>query len=307
MKYVLFTGSRLGYESLQILIDSKVNILHAFIEKEHDHEIVKYYEKIIKICVDNNVTYTLNSTSKEVKSILESQDENFDYLMSFGYRRMIPSNILQLPRVASIGTHFSPLPKYRGFAPLNWLLINGEKETAVNLFYLEDKVDHGDIIANERVNIDYTDDINSLFDKCLIKFKDLLGNQIKLLEKNDFQSTPQNHELATYTCARSPEDGEIDWHKSSFENYNLIRSLTHPYPGAFTSYKGEKLSIFKSEEYDEGNYVGRIPGRVIKITKDGVVVLCGTGALLIKDVQLESSSETVNANTVINSVRDSLI
>lgn len=307
MNYILFIGSRLGYESLKILINSKVNISHVFIEKEHVHEIIKYYESSSELCKDNNISYTLNSTNKEIRNILESEVGDFDYLMSFGYRRMIHNNILKLSKVANIGTHFSPLPKYRGFAPLNWLLINGEKETAVNLFYLEDEVDHGDIIATEIVSIDYTDDINSLFNKCLMKFKVLLEEQIKLLEKNDFVSTPQNHELASYTCARSPEDGEIEWRNSSFENYNLIRALTKPYPGAFTTYKGEKLSIFSSEEYVEGNYVGRVPGRVIKIKKDGVVVLCGSGSLLIKKVQLESSSEIINANTIIKSVRDSLI
>lgn len=216
---------------------------------------------------------------------------------------MIGKNVLELARIAALGTHFSPLPRYRGFAPLNWLLINGETETAVNIFYLEDEVDSGNIIDREWVKIEYEDDISSLFDKCIVAFRKLMKRVIPKLESGIFQAVEQEHSKATYTCARNPEDGIIDWNWPSRRVYNFVRAQTYPFPGAYTFKDGIKLTIWSCEEYHIPPYVGCIPGKVIKIFKDrGVVVLCGEGAVILKDVQL-TNQRRMSADKVIKSVR----
>lgn len=139
MKYILFVGSRLGFEALYIMTEMKCDIEYVFIEKEHEHEHIKYYCKSKSICIESNIPYKLNATKNEVVEII-NMSHKFDYLMCFGYRRMIDNSLLLKPAIASLGTHFSPLPRYRGFAPLNWVLINDEKETAVNLFFLVTKL-----------------------------------------------------------------------------------------------------------------------------------------------------------------------
>lgn len=308
MKYALFIGSKLGFEALNLLYKENLNIKHVFIEKEHGHEIEKYYLKSKKICERANINYTINAKNKDVINTIEKDHESLDYIMSFGYRRMISEDITSLAKIGALGTHFSPLPKYRGFAPLNWLLINGERETAVNLFYLDKEVDNGDIIARKNVHINYKDDINTLFEKCLKEFYNLLKEVIPSLEANDFKSLKQDNKEATYTCARSPEDGRINWSSTSYDTYNLVRALTHPFPGAYTTFEGEKLTIVSCEEFEEDNYVGRVPGRVIKVIKDkGIVVLCGTGSILIKEVKYYNSEEIVPVESIIKSVRDTLI
>ncbi|CAM4235351.1 methionyl-tRNA formyltransferase [Lacicoccus alkaliphilus] len=307
MNYILFISSRLGLESLMILLQEKINIKQVFIEKEHEHELRKYYKEAIEICDNHEISCSVNASIKEISELLYSVDFTIDYIMSFGYRRMIPDEIVKMAKVAALGTHFSPLPQYRGFAPLNWLLINGESETAVNLFYLDKEVDNGDIIATESVEIKYEDDINTLFERCLKSFKKTLIEVIPQLENNSFKAIKQDNSKASYTCARTPEDGKINWNQSSFIIYNLIRALTNPFPGAFTYYKGSKLTILSSEEYNEGNYIGRVEGRVVKIIKNkGVVVLCGKGSLLIKDVMLENSDNKISADKIITSVRGTL-
>ncbi|MED4207260.1 methionyl-tRNA formyltransferase [Neobacillus mesonae] len=306
MKYVLFIGSRVGFEALNLLVEKNCKIQYVFIEKEHEHEHEKYYQKSIDKCKELNLNYSVNSNQNEVIEILNqtlNKGHSIHYIMSFGYRRMIPESVVAMADIAAFGTHFSPLPRYRGFAPLNWVLINGETETAVNLFYLDKEVDNGDIVERESVSIDYDDDINTLFEKCIVTFRDVMRRAIPKLEKGRFETIKQDNEKATYTCARNPEDGLINWEWKSTQIYNFTRALTYPFPGAFSFINGNKVFIWSCEEYDTPKYEGRVFGKVIKIIKDkGVVVLCGDGAILIKDVQLENG-ERQTADKVIKSIR----
>lgn len=309
MNYVLFIGSRLGYEALDVLIKSECTITHIFIEKEHDHEHKKYYKDSIKKSEIAGIKYSLNPNQTEIKKILNEileRNINIHYIMSFGYRKMISENVVKMAKVAALGTHFSPLPRYRGFAPLNWVLINGETETAVNVFYLDKEVDNGDIIGTQKVIITQVDDINTLFEKCLVAFRELMHELIPSLEQNEFIAIKQNSSEATYTCARNPEDGLINWQLSARNIFNLIRALTFPYPGAFTYLNGKKLLVWSCEEYPIPEYEGRIPGKTIKVLKnEGVVVLCGKGALLLKEVQLETDV-TKTADHYVQGVRTTL-
>jgi methionyl-tRNA formyltransferase len=306
MNYVLFIGSRVGFDALDILAEESCNIVHVFIEKEHDHEHEKYYPRSIEKCKEANINYSVNSTKDEVIEILTqnlNKGNTIHYIMCFGYRRMIPESVVMMAKIAALGTHFSPLPRYRGFAPLNWVLINGETETAVNLFYLDKEVDNGDIVERENVLISYDDDINTLFEKCMTAFRNVMRRAIPKLEKGQFETIKQNSEKATYTCARNPEDGLINWGWNSTQIYNFTRALTYPFPGAFSYLNDRKIYIWSCEEYEIPKYEGCIPGKVIKIIKDqGVVVLCGEGAVLIKDVQLENGEKQI-ADKVIKSIR----
>lgn len=308
MNYVLFVTSKLGYEMLNLFIKQKCNIILVCIESEHEHEKIKYYKKTILLCKANNINYILDKSTKQIEDILNNIDLNkdIDYIISFGYRKMISDNIINSASIAALGTHFSPLPRYRGFAPLNWVLINGESETAVNLFYLNKEVDSGDIVESKNVKIYYEDDINSLFENCIKVFKNLMKETIPKLEKNNFSSTPQNENDATFTCSRNPEDGKINWNWNSNKIYNYVRALTDPYPGAFTTIKNRKLYIWSCEEFKTPKYEGRIPGKVIKLEKDkGVIVLCRDNAVLIKIAQLENGKK-VTADKIISSIRVTL-
>jgi methionyl-tRNA formyltransferase len=306
MKYVLFIGSRVGFESINLLLKKKCDIYHVFIEKEHQHEYEKFYQKSIDKCKESNINYSVNSTQNEVIEILNPNQNNSNpihYIMSFGYRRMIPESVVAMAKIAALGTHFSPLPRYRGFAPLNWVLIKGETETAVNLFYLDKEVDNGDIVERENVLISYDDDINTLFEKCILTFRNVMKRALPKLEKGQFETIKQDNKKATYTCARNPDDGLVNWEWKSTQIYNFIRALTYPFPGAFSFINGKKIFIWSCEEYETPKYEGRVPGKVIRIIKgQGVVVLCGEGAILIKDVQLENGLKET-ADKVIKSIR----
>jgi methionyl-tRNA formyltransferase len=309
MKYVLFIGSRVGFEALNLLVIENCDIHHVFIEKEHDHEYEKYYQRSIEKCKRLSINFSVNSLQSEIIDKLTqslNNGQSINYIMSFGYRRMIPESVVKMANIAALGTHFSPLPRYRGFAPLNWVLINGETETAVNLFYLDKEVDNGDIVEKENVSIGYEDDINTLFEKCIVTFQDVMRRTIPKLEKGQFETLIQDNGKATYTCARNPEDGLIKWEWNSTKIYNLTRALTYPFPGAFSFLDGRKIFIWSCEENETPKYEGRIAGKVVKVVKNiGVVVLCGEGAVLIKDVQLENGDRQT-ADNLIKSIRMTL-
>lgn len=285
--YVLFLTGKLGYEMIKLLCD-KISISYVLLDKEHEHEIIKYYQDIIQLCEENKILYTTKVANDTIVSILE--EIRPDYIISFGYRRIIDAKIRSFAKIGCFGSHFAPLPRYRGFAPLNWVLINGEKETAVNLFTLEDGVDEGKILASAHVKIDDNDNINSLFEKCIEQFKELFLQQLEQLEEGKYELIEQDEKLATYTCSRNPEDGIIYWEKPAEEIYNLIRALTYPYPCAFTFYNNQKILILDASLADIPVYEGIIPGKIIKIVKEkGIYVLCGTGAVLVKKISVQGT------------------
>lgn len=304
MKYVLFLGGKLGLISFKKLMSLGAEISFVFVDEEHEHEIERYFDSIKFTAENYGIKYLPNPKKKDIKNAFDLI-KSVDYIFSFGHRKLIQKEIIKKANIGAFGSHFSPLPKYRGFAPLNWLLINGEKETAVNLFYLEDEIDSGDIIASKKVNIEDSDDINSLFDKCIVNFLELLENSFYDLQNKSFVPIKQNHFEATYTCSRNPEDGIIDWRDSSNKICNQIKALTFPFPGAFTYYNGQKIIILKAEQYLIKNYVGIIPGKVISILRDdGIVVLCGSGAVLIKKVFYDD--QIINVDQIVNSIRVTL-
>lgn len=303
MKYILFIGGRVGYEALKIL-SPLVSIQHVFLEKEHAHENTTYSKDILVHCQDRGIPCTTQLDDASVVAICQTVQP--DYLMCFGYRRMLREAVYACAGIACIGSHFAPLPRYRGFAPLNWVLLNGEPKTAVNIFFLADQVDAGDIIAREWVDIALKDDINTLTDKCLVALVPALQNAVLSLESGHPQGEKQDHSLASFTCSRNPEDGLIDWSKSSWEIYNQVRALTYPMPGAFTTYNGERLYIWQCSMVDELEYVGRICGKVIAVDRENKTfkVLTGDGSVLVTKASLDQKNPDCSAD--ISSIRVTL-
>ena len=162
---------------------------------------------------------------------------------------MIPQSIRELVKYGAWGIHASLLPNYAGGAPLSWAIINGEKETGITLFRMEDGVDDGDIIAQKSFTIEYEDAIKEVYEKATIASKDILKNVLTNIK--DIKPIPQNKVEIEIYPQRSPKDGKIDLTKSSEEIYNFIRAQSSPYPGAFiTTSDGKKLVIEKARIED---------------------------------------------------------
>lgn len=295
-------GKRYGFLLLQLLIEMKIDICHALLEKEFDHEEEKYIKDIIALCAKHNIPWSEDLSQKNLGETLGRVRP--DYLLVSGYRRIIQSSVIQYARYGAVAVHYAMLPSYRGFAPVHWAIINGETQTGVTMFYLNEETDGGDIIRQEPIEINPLEDINAVMEKCNTAALRLWKIGILDFEAGKVSRISQDHTKATYTCARSPQDGLIDWNQPVEAIYNLIRALTRPYPCAFTYYQGKRLRILSAQTIDVGNYVGRIPGKIVqRIKNTGVVALAGTGALLVEMVCGEDNI-ACSADQVVKSVRE---
>lgn len=205
-------------------------------------------------------------------------------ILSCYFRDMIGEEILKIPSVAAVNLHGSLLPKYRGRCPVNWQLVNGEKESGVTLHHMVKKADAGDIVGAKRVSVAETDDAVSLFKKLEIAAGQVLREFIPRLLDGTAPRIKQNHDQSTYFGGRRPEDGRIDWSWDASRIYNLVRAVTWPYPGAFSMLGNTKVMFWKTEvmEMDTALPAGTVfspqerGGVAVQTGKGVIYVVCAT-------------------------------
>jgi methionyl-tRNA formyltransferase len=228
-----------------------------------------------------------------------------DCVVISSFNRILPASILSLCNFVNV--HFSPLPRYRGRANVNWALINGEATAAISIHTVVPGLDSGNILYQEEIPIEPRDTANSLYERLNSIQEQELGRAVLRLLNGD-KGRPQNHSDATYGCARIPTDGEIDWSDSTATIDRLIRALAPPSPGAYTWFEGQQLIISSAIPIpDPPCYQGRIPGRVVgRSPSEGWVdVLTGDTILRLWEVIPSSGNPGVPA-TIIKSTRDTL-
>ena len=199
------------------------------------------------------------------------------------YGKILPEYIINYPKYGCINVHASLLPKYRGAAPIQWAIINGEKETGVTIMKMDKGLDTGDMLITEKTEIGMYETAGELFDRLAVMGGELLVKAISQIE--NLTPTPQNHDEHTYAPMLTKETGRIDWSKSAFEISKLICG-TNPWPSAYTTYLGDTVKIM-SAQLCEGN--GE-KGEILSLDKGkGLKVSTGDGALYIKEVQFAGS------------------
>jgi methionyl-tRNA formyltransferase len=207
------------------------------------------------------------------------------FILSFYYRNMIGQEVLDIPRNGALNLHGSLLPRYRGRVPVNWAVINGESETGATLHYMVEKPDAGDIVDQEKVPILFTDTALDLFNKVTDAAVRVIDRSWPLLAAGKAPRIPMDLAAGSYFGGRKPADGLIDWTKGAVRIYNLVRGVTHPYPGAFTYLDGRKVTIWQARP-KEGT--GE-PGRVVSVNP--LLVGTGEGLLELLSLQLEGEEE----------------
>lgn len=212
------------------------------------------------------------------------------------YGQILSQDILEIPPLGCINVHASLLPAYRGAAPINWVLINGEKETGVTTMYMAPELDSGDIILQSKLSISPLETAGTLHDKLAQEGAQLIVETIKLLEEGKAPRQPQQEELATYAPLLTKEHEKIDWSHSSYQVANLIRGM-NPWPGAYTTYQGKILKIMEATPLEEGENLA--PGTVLKVDqKKGFQVQCGSGSVLVTAVKPQGRKAMAGADFI---------
>ncbi len=211
-----------------------------------------------------------------------------DLVVVVAYGQIIPRQLLDIPTCGFINVHSSLLPAYRGAAPINRALINGETQTGVTIMRLDEGMDTGDIIIQEAVSILPEDDAATLHDRLARHGAQLLSKTLDMLKTGGWHPVPQDHHKATYAPMLKKEDGLINWTEDAARIANKIRGMT-PWPGCFT-YCGDKLlKIHRAEVLEK--QVQCSPGTIIESSRQGIEVATGRGVLVLKNVQLEGKKK----------------
>ena len=225
-----------------------------------------------------------NVNKKKSVEHLKSFKADLFVVVSFG--QILKKELLDIPAKYCLNVHASLLPKYRGAAPINRALANGEKETGVTIIRMNEKMDEGDIMIKEPVEISINDDSVTLADKLSMKGSSLLLRAIDLIKTGTANFVKQESSDATYAPKLKKQDGAIDWNLDAAEICDRVRAFV-PWPGCFTHLGPKVLKIWEVTPTGISGYKGSSPGTILEIRKDGILVSAGKGAIEIKVIQPE--------------------
>lgn len=264
-KIIVFAYSNLGHACLKFLLERKENVVCVYTHEDKAGEKL-WFPSVAKLAQAHSIPV------RTAENLLADTELNYlkstapDLMFSFYYRNMIPVSVLNIPRLGAFNMHGSFLPKYRGRAPINWVVLNGETQTGATLHVMVNKPDAGDIIDQESVNIGLDDTAAEVQSRVTRAAVNVIARQIDNLKAGKAPRIPQDETQASYFGRRCAEDGKIDWKWPALRIHNLVRAVTHPFPGAFGNLYGEKTWVWKT--------------RLNPSSEDGLIVTCGNGERL---------------------------
>jgi methionyl-tRNA formyltransferase len=303
MHIVLFCATQRGYRFLQRIREIKPDIKMSVVCFREEAWEPPFFSDIRRLADDTEARFLEAKRIDSARWHTLFESEEVDLILAVNWRFLIPSSVYQSTNRGAFVFHDSLLPQYRGFSPTVWTIINGENQTGVTLFEMSEEVDAGDIVDQERVQIDSNDRIGVVMDRVTEAYLVLLERNLDNLLQGEAARRKQDESQATFTCKLLPDDCLINWRKSTREIYNLVRAYTWPYPGAYTRLDGCILRIWEAVPCDKGySFVGRVPGRVVDTRiGEGAVVLTGDGALFLNQVQLHGG-QVVSGDQVLTSL-----
>ncbi len=270
---------------LQSIIDEKYDVVGVFTQpdKPKGRGYVMTPPPVKELAIKYSIPVFQPQKMREEETLNLFKSLNPDLVIVVAYGKILPKEILDIPPYGCINVHASLLPKYRGAGPIQWSVINGEKETGVTTMYMDVGLDTGDIIINNSLKIGENETAGELHDRISLLGSETLIKTLKLLEKGEIKRTKQDDTQATYAPMLDKNLCEIDFSKDALTVHNLIRGLS-PWPIAVTKLKDKTLKIHRSL-YIKKNTFSK-PGEVVE--NDGkLVVSCGRGCIEILELQLE--------------------
>ncbi|NIF21259.1 bifunctional UDP-4-amino-4-deoxy-L-arabinose formyltransferase/UDP-glucuronic acid oxidase ArnA [Candidatus Pantoea multigeneris] len=283
MKTVVFAYHDMGCVGITALLQAGYTISAIFTHADNAAEN-HFFGSVARLAADHGIPVYAPEEVNHPLWVDRIKALQPDAIFSFYYRNLLSDNILNSAKQGAFNLHGSLLPKYRGRAPLNWALVNGERETGVTLHRMVKRADAGEIMAQQRVAIEETDNAPSLHRKLLQAAESLLAQSLPALKQGELHGKAQNEAEATVVGRRSAEDGRIDWQKPAQTINNLVRAVTDPWPGAFAFAGTQKFIVWRGKVQADNSQARA--GTVLSV--DPLVVACGEGALEIQTGQTEN-------------------
>ncbi|MCO7037841.1 bifunctional UDP-4-amino-4-deoxy-L-arabinose formyltransferase/UDP-glucuronic acid oxidase ArnA [Pseudomonas carnis] len=276
-KAVVFAYHDIGCAGIEALLSAGYDIAAVFTHADDPKEN-NFYGSVAQLCARNGIPVHAPEDANHPLWIERIAKLNPEYIFSFYYRDLLSEPLLATARKGAFNLHGSLLPKYRGRAPANWVLVNGETETGVTLHRMVKRADAGAILAQQKVTIERSDTGLSLHAKLREAATALLRDALPQLAQGKLSETAQDESKATYFGRRTAADGKLDWKKPAEQLFNLVRAVTQPYPGAFCAVGEHKLIVWQADVV-KGNE-GLAPGRVISVNP--LRIACGEDSLVVK-------------------------
>lgn len=291
MKIILFGHQNWGLEAIRALNDSNHELVYVYTHpSDMDKNEKTWYDSLSVECEKLGIAFE-EKISLEESDVKKIQELDPDIIFSIGWRRLLPKSIFNIPKFGTINFHDGLIPKYKGFAPINWSIINGEKEIGLTVHYIDDSADTGDIILQEKISVGNDETSYEVYKKLLSFTKPMLKQVLQNIEDDKITRISQSKLSAGFFCSRRfPNDGKIDWTQNRTSNYNLIRALCDPYPNSFFYLDNTKIYV-KKAELPKDDFRGP-PGRLCSISENGIIITCGKNhqenqSLLITEIQID--------------------
>lgn len=291
MRIVFMGTPDFAVPSLQMLIDRGENVCAVFTQpdkpKGRGHKLQAPPVKELALAHNIPVYQPATLRAEEPQRLLSELAPELIVVAAYG--KLLPKAVLDLPKYGCINVHGSLLPKYRGAAPIQWAVINGEEMTGVTTMYMGEGMDTGDMLLKAETPIGPEETAGELFDRLMILGAQLLGETLDALAAGVLQRVPQDEAQATKAPMLSKELSTLKFHRPASELHDLIRGL-NPWPCAVVELGGKRLKLLASKVVGESG----APGEVVQ-REDGMVVFCGEGALLITELQTETGKRMGSA------------
>ncbi|WP_339879534.1 methionyl-tRNA formyltransferase [uncultured Algoriphagus sp.] len=285
---IIYMGTpEFAVPALELLVESGWNVVGVITApdkpKGRGQKLVPSPVKEAALKMDLNILQPTNLKSPEFQEKLRALNADLQIVVAF---RMLPEAVWDMPPLGTFNLHASLLPNYRGAAPINWAIINGDKETGVTTFFLKHEIDTGSIIYQEKVAILDEDDLGTVYEKLMNVGSKLVLKTVEDIAADKVQSLPQDESQAIHHAPKIfKETGEINWSNSAESIHNLVRGLS-PYPAAWTKFDGKICKIFKTKVSSDHNSNKAI-GELQTDNKTYLKVQTGDGILEILELQIE--------------------
>lgn len=289
MNIIFFGSSDFAVPSLKKLLNTKhkISCVVTQPDKGKGRGLQKSYTAVKNVADDYRLKAYQPDKINNQESIRYLKDLSPDLFVVIAYGQILSSMILSIPNIFAVNLHASLLPQYRGAAPINWAIINGDTQTGLTIIKMNEMMDRGEIILRKAVDIDKTDTTVTLEKKLATEGADLLLECLKKIEDKSFELSLQDEKHVSFAPKLKKEDGLINWQSQAAQIINLIRGTAN-WPGAFTYYKGKLLKIYRAKISSSSSQSTIFkPGEIAEITKEGISVATKKDNLIIEELQLE--------------------